>query len=256
MTLNETQFGNAQSQLEYHQAHSDPDFYRLRDARRALAGHTSIKGMGAPPSLHPQGKLFDPADLPRQEAHQQMPHEFAADPRTWFHGRYMKEAQPKAPKGRSSEGFHAGTRASAVQRLQYNKQSRGVKEGMAGRIFPLRATGEFEKGFRSEPEPTKNPFRKGGGSIKHTDLAYAEKGYRYKNQVEDEGAVSIGAPQRAGYLSTHREMVAAAKTRGEHVNPIVEWAAKHHPEHTGETVFGADRRWRPREEDPQGKLFS
>ena len=199
---------------------------------------------------HKQGQLFDPGTLPRAAAHQQLPHEFANDPRTWFHGRVMKEGQAKAPKGKSAEGFHAGSRASAVQRLQDNKQRRGIKTGMAGRIFPLRATGDFEEGFREEPEAKKNPYQKGPGSIRHTDLAGADKGYRYKNQVEDAGSVSIGAPQRAGFLSTHREMVSTAKARGEHVDPVVEWAVKHHPEHTGETVVGPSSsqqfgRWQP-----------
>jgi hypothetical protein len=204
---------------------------------------------------HVQGQLFDPSHIPLMAAHHQLPEQFASDPRTWFHGRIMKEGQTKAPKGAGAEGFHAGTRASAVQRLQFNDRRRGVQPGMAGRMIPLRATGDFEEGFRSEPEPTKNPFRKGGGSIRHTDLGGAEKGYRYQNVVEDQGSVSIGAPQRKGFLSTHREMTEAAKAGGQYVHPNVAWAAKHHPEHTGEQVVGhrssSSYRWQPPKQEQQ-----
>src|SRR5215472_8471101 len=115
MSLNETQFGRAASQLEYEHGQANPAWWRQREARRSM-------GADVPTVMdtHIQTQLFDPADLPRPEAHQQLPHEFAADPRTWFHGRVMREGQPKAPKGRSAEGFHAGTSKAAVQRLQFN----------------------------------------------------------------------------------------------------------------------------------------
>lgn len=240
--LNAEQFGRTASQVGYEEGRSRPDFRRLSEAHKAKGGNVADAW-----TPHIQGQLFDPAELPSIPAHHQLPEQFAADPQTWFHARVMKEAQPKAPKGAGAEGFHAGTRLSAMQRLRFNVKRRGLKEGLVGRVFPLRATGDFEEGFQREPEPTKNPFRKGPGSIRHTGLGGAEKGYRYKNAVEDEGSISIGAPQRAGFLSTHKEMVGAAKARGEYVHPNVEWAAKHYPEHTGEVAARSEpsRYWSP-----------
>jgi len=89
--------------------------------------------------------------------------------------------------------------------------------------------------MKAEPPATRNPFNK-IANIKHTSLAeeaqQAGRGYLYRNEVE--GGISVGVPKRAGYLSTQREMVEAVKAQGKQVHPLIEWAIKHHPEHTGE----------------------
>jgi hypothetical protein len=248
-TVNSTQFGRAASQIEHEESQETPNWPRLGGARREM-------GSDYPTIMdrHVQGQLFDPGHLPSVPAHHQLPEQFARDPATWYHARIMNEKTARAPKGAGPEGFHAGSRPSAVQRVMYNARRRGVKEGMTGRVFPLRATGDIEPGFRSEPPASKGFYGK-GGSIRHTDLAGAEKGYRYSNVVEDEGSISVGVPQRKGFLSTHREMVEGAKARGEYVHPNVAWAAKHYPEHTGERIVNPRAPYRSPEELLHGQQF-
>jgi hypothetical protein len=189
-----------------------------------------------------QGQLFSPESVPPQEAHHQTPDRFAQDPRTWWHGRVTKGG-PRSSLGGSGvgrgEGFHAGTRGAAEQRLRTNV-GRGLKPGMAGHMYPLRITGPVEGPENPYPDMNKHvalgPRRQGswGGQ----SYGGRQTGYLYKNEVEGGGAMSVGVPKRKGFLSTQREMVGAAKKRGEFVHPNIEWAVKSHPEHVAESIEG------------------
>jgi hypothetical protein len=193
------------------------------------------------PQGQSQGQLFDPEKIPAMEAHQQTPDQFAADPRTWWHGRVTKGG-PQGRLGGSGvgrgEGFHAGTEAAARQRVGANIKRRGLKEGMAGHMYPLRITGPVEGPENLQPDVTRHrelgPTRYGswGGQ----SYGGRTTGYLYENKVENAGSISVGAPQRKGFLSTHREMVQAAQQRGEKVHPLIAWAAKKAPEHTEEKI--------------------
>ncbi len=182
-------------------------------------------------------------------AHHQTPEQFAADPSTWWHGRFAKS--PKLTKGGSDEGFHAGTQASASQRLRNNY---GRRSGDApARMFSLRLTGEM-KDAPISPGATRSGRSMGtphwyGGTPenpmpdrdKHSGLQHRSAGYFYKNAAEDVGHISVGVPHREGFLSTHKDMVAAAQQRGDYVHPNIAWAAKKAPEHTGEDVMAYKR---------------
>jgi hypothetical protein len=180
----------------------------------------------------PQGQLFDP-DKSHLEAHQQTPSQFAADPRTWWHGRYTMGGRLSTLSGvgsgpgmeTSGEGFHAGTREAAEERLT-GRQPQDVWADHRGHLYPLRITG-----------PVEGPENVHVDTGFHGQLGEARRhgpGYLYENMAEDPESISVGTPRRKGFLSTHREMVQAAQQRGEHVHPLIEWAARMHPEHEGE----------------------
>lgn len=187
-----------------------------------------------------QGKLFDPDSLGHIPAHHQSPQQFAADPRTWWHGRY---ANKLTAAGGAREGFHAGTLGAATIRLEHNTKQRGVPHNKKANLFPLRLTGQMGN--------DKRLLRGGGGLIDagggtpetasedvnvHSGLGRLNHGYFYENSVEDPGHISVGVPQRKGFLSTHKEMVKDAQSRGEYVHPNIAWAAKKMPEHLGEEI--------------------
>jgi hypothetical protein len=205
---------------------------------RKLAGYEVL-------SKPPQPQLFDPESVARPAAHQQTPEQFAQDPRTWWHGRVTKGG-PQGRLGGSGvgrgEGFHAGTEGAARQRVTANVKRRGLKEGMAGRMYPLRITGPVEGPENIRPDVTKHrelgPHQYGawGGS----SIGGRKTGYLYENAVENAGSISVGVPQRKGFMSTHREMVKAAQQRGEKIHPNIAWAAKVAPEHTAEKI---EQRW-------------
>jgi hypothetical protein len=187
-----------------------------------------------------QGQLFAKESVPLPEAHQQTPEQFARDPRTWWHGRVTKGG----PQGRlggsgvgSGEGFHVGSEAAARQRVTTNVKSRGLKEGLVGRMYPLRITGPVEGPENLQPDVTKH-FELGPASYRYGQRVGGRRtGYLYKNVVEGgEREVSAGVPQRKGFLSTQREMVQAAKKEGRYVHPNIEWAVKNQPEHTAEKI--------------------
>lgn len=196
-------------------------------------------------SGHKQGQLFDPESVPHMEAHTQSPEQFARDPRTWWHGRVVSEKGGRLssnPAGRD-EGFHAGSEVAARQRVTYNVKRRGLKEGKVGRMFPLRITGPVRPPEEVKPDMMRH--RELGGMGSHMGA-----GYLYKNVVEGgESEVSVGTPTRAGFLSTHREMVTAAEKQGKKVNPVISWAARKMPQHTQEAIR-EPRRWLS--EPPQG----
>jgi hypothetical protein len=62
------------------------------------------------------------------------------------------------------------------------------------------------------------------------------KGYLYENKVENAGSISVGVPERKGFMSTHREMVQAAQKSGQYVHPNITWATQKRPEHTAERI--------------------
>lgn len=172
-----------------------------------------------------QLQLFNPEDpevVKPLEAHQQTPEQFAADPRTWWHGRVVAD-EPSVRLGAATsehaEGFHAGTRTSAAERVTSNVLRRGVAPGMGPNLFPLRVTG-----------PVDAPETPQADVSRHHALQARGSGYLYQNEHEDIGSMSIGVPQRRGYLSTHREMVRAAQARGEYVHPGIQQLAELHPE--------------------------
>lgn len=190
-----------------------------------------------------QGQLFSPESVPRPEAHTQTPDQFAQDPRTWWHGRVTKGG-PQGRLGGSGvgrgEGFHAGTYGAAEQRVKTNVSKRGLQPGMAGRMYPLRITGSVDPPEEDQPDMSKHvtlgPSRHGswGGQV----YGGRKTGYLYKNEVEGGGAMSVGVPQRKGFMSTQREMVTQAKKEGKYVHPNIEWAVKGHPEHTAAVIQG------------------
>jgi len=207
-------------------------------------------GLGTPEEEDPYGDhqqhLFDKESVPRPEAHQQTPEQFAADPRTWWHGRVTKGG-PQGRLGGSTvgrgEGFHAGSEGAARQRVTTNV-GRGLKEGMAGRMYPLRITGPVEGPENIHPDMKKHvdlgPRHFNWGS----PVGGRTTGKLYHNVAEGGSyEVSVGVPSRKGFMSTQREMVAGAKKEGRYVHPNIEWAVKNQPEHTSERIV-------PRFHDP------
>jgi hypothetical protein len=202
---------------------------------------SSIPSFGNNPQA-PQQKmnLGHEADW-RPEPHQQTPEQFAADPRTWWHGRF---ANKLTAAGGAKEGFHAGTRGAAQVRVEQNFSRRGGDKGHTPHLFPLRLTGEMgnwashKSGFGATPE---NPA---SDMEVHRGLGQSRHGYFYRNNVEDPGHISVGVPKRGGFLATHKEMVQGAIESGLHVHPNIAWAAKKAPEHTGEDAV-AHKRFRP-----------
>jgi len=200
-----------------------------------------------------QQHLFDP-DTALSEAHHQTPAQFQADPRTWWHGRFSAQ-KARLSAGGTREGFHAGTEGAARKRLEANRGRRAEKPGVHGHLFPLRITGPVGEEVQKEPEAGKKTMWGKGGSIVHTALGpggaahEAGRGYLYENEVE--GGISVGVPQRGGFMSTHREMVEAAQKRGEHVHPTIAWSVKNLPQHTGENY--PQHRWE--EPSPEGQRY-
>jgi hypothetical protein len=202
-------------------------------------------GLGTPEEEDPYGDhpqhLFDPETVARPEAHQQTPEQFARDPRTWWHGRVTKGG-PQGRLGGSTvgrgEGFHAGSEGAARQRVTTNV-GRGLKEGMAGRMYPLRITGPVEGPENIQPDVKKH-VELGPATWRYGQrVGGRSTGYLYHNVAEGGSyEVSVGVPQRKGFMSTQREMVGAAKKEGRHVHPNIEWAVKNQPEHTSEEIKG------------------
>jgi len=198
--------------------------------------------LGTPEEEDPYGDhqqhLFSPESVPLPEVHTQTPSQFAADPRTWWHGRFTGQ-RSRLSGGGTREGFHAGTMGAARQRLAANAGRRVDKPGVAGRLFPLRITGPVSSELQDEPEAQKRTAWGKGGSIVHTALGpggeahEAGRGYMYRNVVE--GGISVGVPQRKGFLSTHKEMMEEARRQGKQVHPNIAWAVGKAGEHTGET---------------------
>jgi hypothetical protein len=229
---------------QFHGFTGGPEHVRTIDFRQR-------HGLGTPEEEDPEGDhqqhLFDPETVPRPQAHQQTPAQFAADSRTWWHGRFAGQ-RSRLSKGGSREGFHAGTEGAARTRLAANAGRRADKPGVAGRLFPLRITGPVS-GLQDEPEAQKKSAWGKGGSIVHLALGDAQQGYMYRNAVESPGSISVGVPQRGGFLSTHKEMVEAAQKAGKPVHPNIAWAAKKATEHTGETY---PEGWEQRRQKVQG----
>jgi hypothetical protein len=125
-------------------------------------------------------------------------------------------------------------------RVTHNIKRRGLKEGMAGHMYPLRITGPVEGPERIYPDQSRH--RELGPAVHYygSTVGGRRKGYLYENKVENAGSISVGVPQRKGFLSTHRELVQAAQKSGQHVHPTIAWAAKAWPEHTSEKIA---QRW-------------
>lgn len=227
---------------QFHNFTGGPEEAKMGHLDSFLKGHGNVGGfeglLGHP---HERGRLFDPESIANPAAHHQTPEQFAGDPKTWWHGRVVTDS-PKSRLGgtQGTEGFHAGTQAAARQRLGANLKRRGLAANKVGRMFPLRITGPVEGPENIKEDMNKHvelgPRRYGswGGS------SYGGRsiGYLYKNDIEDPGSISVGVPQRKGFMATHKEMVTQAKARGEKVHPLIDWAAKKAPEHTGEAVRG------------------
>ena len=186
-----------------------------------------------------QKQLFHPESIPPQEAHHQTPEQFARDPRTWWHGRVTKGG-PRSSLGGSTvgrgEGFHAGTEGAARQRVTTNVGRRGLGQGMAGRMYPLRITGPVD-----QPEEARGDmpvhYELGPTRYRYGEtVGGRQRGYLYKNEVEGGGQVSVGVPRRKGFMSTQREMVKQAKKEGKYVHPTIDWATQKMPEHTAEEI--------------------
>jgi hypothetical protein len=78
---------------------------------------------------------------------------------------------------------------------------------------------------------------------RHYELHGRETGYLYEQEHEDPGSISVGVPDpRQGFLSTHLEMVRKAQKEGKYVHPLIAWAARRHPAHTGEEILTSSRR--------------
>jgi hypothetical protein len=204
----------------------------------------SRHGLGTPEEEDPEGhppRLFDPETVARPEAHQQTPDQFAADPRTWWHGRVTKGGVRSSLGGSGvgrGEGFHAGTEGAARQRVTQNIKRRGLKEGMAGHLYPLRITGPVEgpENMKEDLPKHRELGPRSYGSWGGQSYGGRSTGYLYENKVENVGSISVGVPQRKGFMSTQREMVKTAQQRGNYVHPNIAWAAKAAPEHTAENI--------------------
>lgn len=209
-----------------------------------------------PKSQGEQTQLFHPESVAMPEAHHQTPAQFAADPRTWFHGRYTAERSRLGGAG-TKEGFHAGTEGAARQRLKALQGRRSPKEGVGGHLFPLRITGPVAGPEHVQPDVNVHRrLGRGSGSYgweaPQPPAPIKGGGYLYENKVEAAGSISAGVPRRKGFLSTHREMVQAAQKSGEKVHPNIAWAAKAAPEHTGETI--PQNRWA--DPTPHGQRYA
>jgi hypothetical protein len=209
------------------------------EAKQRHLGETDPGALSRRTPPDHQGQMFDPASIPLQEPHQQTPAQFARDPRTWWHGRFTA-AQSRLGGAGLREGFHAGTEGAARKRLSDNQGRRTQKEGVAGRLFPLRITGSVAGPEQMQPDVNVH-YRLGRQpramhQIGMPKLPIPGGGYLYENQVESPGSISVGVPKRKGFLSTYREMVTGAEKRGENVHPNISWAARHMGEHTGETL--------------------
>ena len=163
-----------------------------------------------------QQHLFNPRQIPPSPAHHQTPEQFANDERTWWHGRITAAKPRSLTQGGSDEGFHAGTRRASEERLNHNIRRRGLAEGKAAHQFPLRLVGRTVNG-PDAPFPDND---------KHPELGGSSAGYFYENYSEDRGSVSVGVPQRKGFMATHAELVKGAMDHGEYVHPNIAWAAK------------------------------
>lgn len=196
-------------------------------------------GMPAPPPS-PQGQLFDPKSIPMPEVHTQTPDQFARDPRTWWHGRVTRGGVRSSLGGNTEgrgEGFHAGTREAAEIRLTHNIRRRGLKEGMAGHLYPLRITGDVEGPEQMREDVAKHIELGPRMSRWGQTTGGRTRGYLYEQSVESPGSISVGTPApRNKFLSTYRESIKGAVKAGKRVDPTILWAAKHAPEHISDAI--------------------
>jgi hypothetical protein len=105
-------------------------------------------------------------------------------------------------------------------------------------MYPLRITGPVEgpENMKEDLPKHRELGPRSYGSWGGQSYGGRSTGYLYENKVENVGSISVGVPQRKGFMSTHREMVKAAQQRGEKVHPNIAWAAKAAPEHTAENI--------------------
>lgn len=173
---------------------------------------------GQPPRVGDQNQLFSTKGHAFMlEPHQQTRAQFAADPRTWWHGRHSEALPTKAGEARNA-GIHFGTLASAHQRKQKLGPSTKYRppdkeSGMQDRypqpyrFFPVRITGT----------PSNTPKEAG-----HDEGARWEETpgvHYYQNDVEDRGSISAKVPTRKD-VSTHGDLV---KQAGKRVHPMIAW---------------------------------
>jgi hypothetical protein len=169
---------------------------------------------GQPPRVGDQQQLFSTRGHGFMlEPHQQTRAQFAADPRTWWHGRHNENLPTKAGAARNA-GIHFGTLAAAHQR----KQKLGPSHKLVGsknvpvhaqpyRFFPVRMTGA----------PSNTPREAG-----HDEGARWEETpgiHYYQNDVEDRGSISAKVPSRKD-VSTHGDLI---KQAGKRVHPMIAW---------------------------------
>jgi hypothetical protein len=181
-------------------------------------------------------RLFDINDVPRAEPHQQTQQQFAADPRTWWHGRMQHPAlhglnwsYEDSKRAGISAGLHIGSRQSAEDRLATHGEPREVPHPHSGeehatakaRMFPLRAVGKTHN----------TPVRAAGDEWDDWKPLEDDKGEYYRNEVEDQGSISMRVPG-LHHVMSHRQFVAKAIKGGKNVHPIIEAEAAQHPDYS------------------------
>jgi len=191
------------------------------------------------------------------EPHQQTRSQFAADPRTWWHGRYGEQL-PRTG-GAKNAGIHVGSFGAADKRRRdlgpSHKFPGTYDEGpQPWRSFPVRLKGETTPNWQGPGGSPANPAPDEGNR-----WSPKEGVHYYRNAVEDSGSISALAPSRQ-FLQTHGEAVKAA---GAKAHPLIRWEQKqlgrreYDPERVdpGESRLKAFRATQSSALD-QGQLFS
>lgn len=186
------------------------------------------------------GRLFDTASVPMAEPHQQTQEQFAGDARTWWHGRYQhpdmqtmhynRETQGKPGVG---GGIHVGSKQSALDRVTALGRPK---------TRPHPHSGEDEaqwvsRGFPVRPAaPTVNtPDRPINDQWDDWYQLPDERGEYYRNQVEDQGNLSMRFPGPHSVMN-HRQFVEQAVKQGKDVHPVIAAEAQRNPDYT-ESAF-------------------
>lgn len=214
----------------------DPSQVGPAEARRMSPGYSHYLTEMSEENRRNTPQLFSTrGNAFKVEPHQQFRHEFAADDRTWWHGRYGEQL-PRTG-GQRNAGIHVGTFGSADARRRALGTSRKVisKESESGdvelqpwRSFPVRLRGA------TDTTPSEPSYDEGNRWMPRPGINY------YTNMVEDSGSISALAPSRQ-FLQTHSQAIKEAKAAGKPVHPLIEWESKQ---------LGR-RDYDPGQEDPQ-----
>lgn len=194
----------------------------------AQVGPEAAKAMATPPNIwsdeynqpNPTPRLFPLSDVALPEPHQQTRAQFAADSRTWWHGRYG-EALPRTGGARNA-GIHVGTFGASDKRRRdlgpSHKYPGSYDEGpQPWRSFPVRLVGETHPNWEGPGSTPSNPGHDEGARWRPKSGIHF-----YKNAVEDAGSISALAPNKQ-FLLTHGQAVRAA---GKAAHPLIQWEAK------------------------------